>query len=159
MRIDGSPIILVVLEAGGTWPTWVRSQDSADVMVVAQPRQLEPAQFGEIVAKRLQALERLGRRAASVVIGVTERDSEEAHAARWRIGRALVEHLRQAAGGRILLARGGSASSEERSRLLELTSAIIREANDGRVTSGVRFLEDAFTDRSATVPVTAPSAA
>ena len=138
-NVPSSQVVLVVMEPGSAWPSWVDGRAGGDTIVVAQARDVPPVELTERVVERLAVLELSGRQATLAVLAVTNWPSEATALARRDIGRALVEHLRQAAPGSLILSHSEQANTEARARLLELAGAIARDGGNRTTSVSVRF--------------------
>jgi hypothetical protein len=131
---------LVVIEIGGSWPSWVSREGGAapNAIVEVQTAAEPAAQFAQRVAARLHTLaaERKSLRLAVIATG----SDEEASLARSTLARAILRAMAPSRAGELVLAADRSHDGDHH-ELFALAGALCEALNGSQISVSVRFSE------------------
>lgn len=138
----GEQVVLVIMENGSDFPTWVEEcrDQTPDAIVIAQQRDETPAELALRVVRRLHALEARGRTVSTSVLAAGDGSDDEIFEARCRVARALLTHmsLQNASGGLVFAAREAGAD-EARHELMSLAGTLMEQLAGTDLSIGLRF--------------------
>ena len=105
---------IVVMESGADWPAWVDEEAGAvsNVVVLARQRGESPQQFEARVKLRLQSIAELESPRRGVLVCAAS-GGKAAGPGRATLVRALLEVVRRAGGGEVVLVGDVTAQSDE----------------------------------------------
>jgi hypothetical protein len=134
-------LLLIVVEPGSQWPTWVENcrKVTPDTVVIVGSHDDTPAELASRTMRRIAALEAHGKRVRTGVLATGDETSDEIYASRSLIARSLLSHMRQAGFGRLLFAAADQMASETRHDLLALTGTLTDQLFGTELSIGVRF--------------------
>lgn len=141
-RESGEQVVLVIMEQGSDWPSWVDEcrTRTPDAIVIAQQYDELPAELALRVMRRLQGLEASGRTVATSVLAAGEGSDDETFEARCRVARALLTHMSsQGSSGGLVFAGRGAGDDEARHELMALAGTLMDQLTGTDLSIGLRF--------------------
>ncbi len=139
---DGQQVVLVIMEHGSDFPTWVEECRSRtpDAIVIAQQGDEAPAELALRVVRRLQALEARGRTVSTSVLAAGDASDDEVFESRCRVARALLTHMSlQDSSGGLVFAGREVGDDEARHELMALAGTLMEQLTGTQLSIGLRF--------------------
>ncbi len=145
--------LLVVVELGGEWPSYLEQAGTAGRRVLAQVEGESPAAFSERVVQGLEGLFGRGVRLSTLALACNERLDHAASAARRKLASLSMGAMAKHKSGRVCL----TASPRSSGRLRHALSALAQDLAQEWLGSGLEASVE-FGDESRSAPHAAESA-
>lgn len=131
-------VCVVVMEAGGEWPSFVEREGPANWAVIPQQPGETPGELALRASRRVAALAEHGAPIGTVIIAAGAECDDHVFAARCAVARSLIQAM-GGRGGQLLFSAPARLPDAARHELIALAGTLASQVRGTSLDVGVRF--------------------